>query len=546
MGRHLIQQSAMDMRARADEVGLRFDGVDAASADVVVDVRFEGRRVWSFWVRRDRDPGEAGHLVRWPASLAPYLDGVTRVAVIDHVDGAVLLDEEVWFGTSEARIAVVDHAGTPLAVDSAGHLSPTFETRNAALVAPLLDSVEQLLGVLHELGVDTFPAYGTLLGAVRQGALIGHDNDADLGYISRFETPVDVIRESFRLQRRLTRLGYRVRRYSAGAFRVDVVEPDGFVRGLDVFGGFFEGGNLTLLGEIYTPFDRSSIFPLGTTVLEGRTLPAPHRPEDVLAATYGPSWRVPDPAFVFEKPDSTYRRLNSWFRGTGVGRREWDSMYSKAALRPPRTKPSSLARFVARHATDTELVVDIGCGRGSDAAWLAGRGTAVLGLDFAPEGFATMAARAAAQGWPLEFREFNLLKWRQAATTAALLAHRPERRTLLARHLVDALTPGSRPALWSFASVVLRGGGRLYADFLCEAAPDDKWARDMLLTPRNPDVVVAEIEASGGRIVERERLSTHEMGLHIRHDRHAEFRAACRLVVEWAHEFPVRRPPGPK
>jgi SAM-dependent methyltransferase len=527
------------MQVRADEAGLWFDPAPAPTDDLVVDVRLDGRRVWSFWIVRDgvstgsTSGIEAGHLVRWPASLHPHLDGVTRLEVVGHVDGAVLLDAEQQFGTSDVRIAVVDQAGVPLAVDSAGHLSPTFETRDADQVAPLLDSVERLLGELHELGVDAFPAYGTLLGAVRQGGLIGHDNDADLGYVSRFETPVDVIRESYRLQRRLTRHGYRVHRYSAAAFRVDVVEPDGFVRGLDVFGGFFEGGNLTLLGEIHAPFDRASILPLGTTTLEGRTLPAPARPEDLLAATYGPEWRVPDPAFVFEKPPSTYRLLNSWFRGSGVNRREWDSMYSKAALRPPRSKPSSLARFVAKDAA-ADLVVDLGCGRGSDAGWLAANGTAAIGLDFAPEGFATMAARATEHDWPVEFREFNLLEWRQTVTMAARIAHQPGSRAVLARHLVDALPIDARPSLWSFASVVLRAGGRLYADFLSAAAPDDKWARDMLLTPRVPDVIVAEIEQSGGRILERTDLHGADLGLQIRHDPHGEFRQACRLVVEWA------------
>jgi len=526
------------MQVRADEAGLWFDPAPTASDDLVVDVRFDGRRVWSFWIARDGAPtsstnaSEAGHLVRWPASLRPHLDGETHLEVAGHGDGDLLLDEEIRFGSSDQRISVVDHAGMPLAVDAAGHLSPTFETRDAAQVAPLLDSVERLLGELHELGVEAFPAYGTLLGAVRQGGLIGHDNDADLGYVSRFETPVDVIRESYRLQRRLTGRGYRVHRYSAAAFRVDVVEPDGFVRGLDVFGGFFEGGNLTLLGEIHTPFARDSILPLGTTTLEGRTLPAPARPDDLLAATYGPRWRVPDPAFVFEKPASTYRLLNSWFRGTGVNRREWDSMYSKAALRPPRSQPSALARLVADAGAG--LVVDVGCGRGSDAGWLAANGTPALGLDFAPDGFATMAQRATEQDWPLEFREFNLLEWRQAVTMAARIAHRPGSRAVLARHLIDALPTEARPAFWRFASVVLRAGGRLYADFLSAAAPDDKWARDMLLTPRDPDVVIAEIEHEGGRIVERRDLHGAELGLQIRHDAHGEFRHACRLVVEWA------------
>jgi hypothetical protein len=521
------------MRAHADEAGIRF-GTPLSSDDVVVDVRFDGRRVWSFWVLRDGvSAPDAGHLVRWPASLRPHLDGVTRVAVVGHLDGGVLLDEEVSFGTSLDRIAVVDPSGTPLAVDATGHLIPTFETRSAAQVEPLLDSIERVLGELHRLGVDAFPVYGTLLGAVRQGALIGHDSDADLGYVSRYADPVDVIRESFRLQRRLTRLGYRVHRYSAGAFRVDVVEGDGHVRGLDVFGGFYSGDNLILLGEIYAPVPRSSILPLGTTTLQGRTLPAPRHPDELLAATYGPGWRVPDPAFVFEKPDAAYRRLNSWFRGTAVNRRDWDSLYSKAALRPPRPQPSALARFVDA-AERPDLLVDLGCGRGSDAAWFASRGTAAWGLDFAPDGFATLAARCREKSWPVEFREFNLLEWRQAATSAARLAHRPTAPVLLARHLVDALPVGARPALWSFASVALRRGGRLYADFVSHAHDDDKWVRDSLLTPRDPDTVCREIEGAGGRVLSRSSLSTREMGLQAKHDPHGEFREACRLVVEWA------------
>ena len=76
------------------------------------------------------------------------------------------------------------------------------------------------------------------------------------------------------------------------------------------------------MGEIRTPFESEWIFPLGTTTLEGRTLPAPADTDRFLTATYGPSWRVPDPAFHFETPQSTHRRLNGWFRGTRGNR--WD------------------------------------------------------------------------------------------------------------------------------------------------------------------------------------------------------------------------------
>ena len=84
-----------------------------------------------------------------------------------------------------------------------------FDTRDAEHSEPLLDSTEQVLAALHEAGVDAFPAYGTLLGAIREQNFIGHDNDVDLGYVSRHTHPLDVIRESFRLQRILRERGLR-------------------------------------------------------------------------------------------------------------------------------------------------------------------------------------------------------------------------------------------------------------------------------------------------------------------------------------------------
>src|SRR5690606_31888265 len=205
------------------------------------------------------------------------------------------------------------------------------DTRSAEHVAPLLDSIEEVLQALRNAGIAAFPAYGTLLGAVRGGKLIGHDSDADIGYVSDHTHPVDVVRESFRIQRRLARAGYKITRYSGAAFKVDVVEADGSVRGLDVFGGFITtDSHLVLMGEIRTPFEREWIFPLGTTTLEGRTLPAPADTDRFLTATYGPTWRTPDPAYHFETPESTHRRLNGWFRGTRVGRDGWARTWSRA------------------------------------------------------------------------------------------------------------------------------------------------------------------------------------------------------------------------
>ena len=281
---------------QVDDAGVRAHG----DSEVVLDVLFDGRRIWSFHLMRDTVRDDGARLAEWPQALRRFLNGVTQLSVVEHVDQTVVYDEEVRLGTGDERIAVVNERGLPLGIDKSLRLAQTFDTRSAEHVAPLLDSIEEVLGALKKAGIDAFPAYGTLLGAVRGGKLIGHDSDADLGYVSEHTHPADVVRESFDLQRALADMGYAITRYSGAAFKVDVKEGDGSVRGLDVFGGFLLDDHLYLMGEIGTPFKREWIFPLGTTTLEGRELPAPANTDEFLTATYGPKWRVPDPAYVFE------------------------------------------------------------------------------------------------------------------------------------------------------------------------------------------------------------------------------------------------------
>src|SRR5687768_15078399 len=223
---------------RVDDSGVHL----SAREDTVVDVVFDGRRIWSFWTLRDTHPGHGGRVAEWPPALRRYLDGTTRLSVVEHVSGRVLLDDEIGLGTSTERIAVVDPSGRPLGIDKSNRITTTFDTRDRAQTAPLLDATEQVLSALLEAGVDAFPAYGTLLGAIREQDFIGHDSDVDLGYVSRHTHPLDVIRESYRLQRYLRERGYSIDRYSAAAFKVEVLEADGAVRGLDVFGGYFLHG----------------------------------------------------------------------------------------------------------------------------------------------------------------------------------------------------------------------------------------------------------------------------------------------------------------
>jgi SAM-dependent methyltransferase len=529
----------------ASDTTPRVDRVDAegiwarGEEDLVLDVLFDDRRIWSFWLLRDSAAApDGGRFTPWPASLARRLDGHARLTVRTHVDERVLHDQEASFGTSAKRIAVVDADGRPLGIDKSGKLTRTFETRTASQVQPLLDSLEAVLAALHEAGVEAFPAYGTLLGAVRDGALIGHDSDADIGYVSRHTTPVDVTRESFALERRLSQMGYAITRYSGAGFKVLVTESDGSTRGLDVFGGFISDGHLIVMGEIRVPFEEGWIFPLGTTTLEGRTLPAPADPDRFLAATYGPSWRVPDPAFVFTTPDSTKERLDDWFRGTRVQRSDWDARYQGRRSQEPSRRPDALARFLLEQergrGADPALVVDVGCGRGQNTRWLAEQGLPSLGLDYSTRAFEYLQEWSARHPEvPLHFATMNLLDLRHVLGWGARLAHRPGPKVVLARHVADALVPAGRTGLWRFTDMLTRSGGRLYLEFLVAAAADDPWVARNLLRPLKPERVSRQLTRRGGAIVSRDVLAPSPAGPDTSGVSAASQRRVCRMVVEW-------------
>ncbi|ROR92407.1 hypothetical protein [Nocardioides aurantiacus] len=490
-----------------DDAGLRL-GVPPGE-DVVVDVLLDERRIWSFWVQRDTGPDPDGpadaRLVAWPAPLRTFLSGHTRLTVAEHVSGRVLHDAERRFGTGEERIAVVNEAGKPLGIDKSGRMAQTFDTRSAEHVGPLLDAVEEVLRALREAGIEAFVAYGTLLGAVREQRLIGHDSDADLGYVSRHTHPVDVVRESFALQRRLTDMGYTVVRYSGAAFRIDVREADGSWRGLDLFGGYLDAGRLFLMGEVGVPFEPEWVFPLGEATLEGRSVPVPARPEKLLEAMYGPSWRVPDPAYQFSTPPWVQRALNGWFRGTRVHREAWERRYSTAEGRRPEQEPSELARAVAASLGSDGRVVDLGAGNGRDALWLARQGLEVTAYDFVVRGATEARAAAQAEGLRLDVEPLNLHEWRSVlavgATEARRGAARGGPRALMARHLADSTTAGGRDVLWRLCSMALRSGGQLHLEHWVRGGSAEHPGHRRL----SPALVRRELEARGARIVHEEK-----------------------------------------
>ena len=149
---------ARPLRVRSvDERGI----VVSSGEDRAVDVLFDGRRVWSFWVHRDTEPDRRGRrLAPWPGPLSRFLDGRTRVVVREHGSSESYFDEEISFGDGDERIQVVNNRGVQLGYDKSGKLVPTFETRGRGDIAALVTATQSVLDALATAGVQPFLGYG--------------------------------------------------------------------------------------------------------------------------------------------------------------------------------------------------------------------------------------------------------------------------------------------------------------------------------------------------------------------------------------------------
>ncbi len=441
-----------------DDRGITLQG----ERDLPVDVLFDDRRVLSFWWQRDSERSGDDYVFSWPQPLRRFLDGTTEMSLVDHVSGDPLYSGTVRLGGGEGRIRVEDAHGNPMGLDKSMRLSRLFDSRSSEHLMPLLDSIGTVLEAVEEAGLQPFLAYGTLLGAVRDRAFIGHDSDADIGYVSRHRHPFDAVLESFRVQRRLLAMGYEIHRYSGLAFKVTVRESDGQPRGLDVFGGFMLEDHLYLMGEVGHPFRQEWIEPRSRVTLEGREFPAPAVPERLLEVMYGEGWRVPDPAYKFETPLSAQRRLNGWFRGTRVG---LDARWKRFHRRPdddPSVGPTGFAEWVHEREPGMATAVDIGCGNGADVLWLAGQGVNSWGLDHFPRAFRSADRNATRQDLPARFEWTSLSQLRSVLATGALLSREPGPRVAMARHVADNTDDPGRDHLLRLAKMVVRDSGRLY------------------------------------------------------------------------------------
>ncbi|WP_343993145.1 hypothetical protein, partial [Nocardioides dubius] len=242
-------------------------------------------------------------------------------------------------------------------------------TKSGYLMAPQesrgvwRDAVRDLYGRTRELmvashGYEPFLFYGSLLGSVRDGGPIGHDNDFDCAYISRHRTGVEAGEELVEIALALIEAGLNVDLRS----RLLHVNDPATGQRVDVFHGWFDKDGVlqTAWGTAGTTAFTESDWQ-GTEEVDfiGVPMARPRNAERLLAHVYGDDWRNPKPGFSWSlsRTDVGTDGILTVEQRTKV---YWANFYARTAY----GSGSSFFEFVNARAEMPGTVIDIGCGDG--------------------------------------------------------------------------------------------------------------------------------------------------------------------------------------
>jgi hypothetical protein len=502
----------------ADQHGFRFE----AWGDSTVDVYFDGRRMWSVSAA-EHPPDRQGIVnVDWPARLKPRLDGVADVELRDHLSGQLVARARIAFGSGHGAVDLTDDFGRPLSLTKWGRFNRSFDTIPPEVKERYLDDVAKVMQIMRDgCGVEPFLAYGALLGAVRNGRLIGHDVDVDIGYLSAFTHPSDITRETLRIERALRASGIRVLRQNGGFLAMHLRQLDGTERNIDIFTAFMVDGVVYEMNDLEMKADLSDVLPLTTVLCEGREFPAPAKPELYLEAAFGPGWRVPDPGFTYNSPRHLVRMLSGWFGGLRAERNWWADYYDRST---PATGPTDFGRLVDGLLASDVTIVEVGCGYSGDSRYFLEQGRNVVATDFVIPPGVEFRKAARGKGKGSRFVNSNLYGLNNTLRLGAHLSREPGPRAVYVRRLFDDLRADGRENFWRLTSMALRGGGRCYVETTVDAPSGPTWRRSPRFPP-SPDTLIEEAARAGGTLVERTDLKDprpHLLPLKL-----------ARLVFEW-------------
>lgn len=179
----------------------------------------------------------------------------------------------------------------PLSLGNHG-MHQRLGTRDAAEV---LRQIAEVVDAIARLGWPVFVNSGTLLGLVRGGALLPHDDDVDLALILPVRSAAEMRDRREEFTRALSSAGLTVAERPAHWKIMRLGIP------FDVFPGWVDdGGQLHVYPYCNGQVAASEVLPCSPRAFGDALLMCPSAPERLLEVNYGPGWRQPDPTFKFD------------------------------------------------------------------------------------------------------------------------------------------------------------------------------------------------------------------------------------------------------
>jgi len=230
-------------------------------------------------------------------------------------------------------------------------------------------------------GKKCFLAYGALLGLERSGKLIPHDFDIDVAIDCGLSTKDEVAELCRKLIIRFLDAGYEVK---AKCFAQFFVLPPKHVKPrykVEFFASWIEEDRFYLYFALPGVNIVDSLFPLKDVELEGHHFLAPKIPEDLLAATYGEDWKIPNPEFKYCMTPDRWAPFTSFFFSRN--KKQWDEYYSEkgTSVQCDEDTNSDIDYTLNLPNSDAMCILDIGCGNGKAAIGLANKGHLVTAID---------------------------------------------------------------------------------------------------------------------------------------------------------------------
>lgn len=188
------------------------------------------------------------------------------------------------------------NATYPSVLTAHGYSMHTF--RNMEDHRPVWNEIVKITALLNGLGYESFINSGTLLGATREGKLIGHDDDVDLALILNAGSAAAAAIEWFKLKEALASLGiFDMAVWSKSRSKVFKLGGLKNIK-IDLFPAWVENGNFYVYPHTFGELEVEDVLPLKIGLSKG--IYVPNKAELMLAINYGKNWRISDPNFHFD------------------------------------------------------------------------------------------------------------------------------------------------------------------------------------------------------------------------------------------------------